>query len=94
MALADESEFDFVPLLAVGTAYQITPNMKYIIIFRRLRPKIFTRRANGKWQVVNDDLEEGKSCRRSGSGAPKPLLVDVCFYMEFGTKSEPWVNLV
>ena len=89
VALADESEFDFVPLLAVGTAYQITPNIEiYHNISQGYRPKIFTQAVpTGNGQVVNDDLEEGKSWQTDLGvrGSPKPYYWwdASAFYMEF-----------
>ncbi|MBI3997291.1 MAG: TonB-dependent receptor plug domain-containing protein [Candidatus Omnitrophica bacterium] len=61
--LGDEDEFDFVPLFGVGAAYDVTPAMRlYSNVSQSYRPKLFTQSVpTGATQVVNDDLEEGKS---------------------------------
>lgn len=61
--LADEEIFDFVPLLGIGTTYVLTPSMQlYSNWSQAYRPKIFTQAVpTGGNQVVNGDLEEGKS---------------------------------
>src|SRR3989338_2339725 len=61
--LADEDEFDFVPLFGLGMAYDATPSVTaYTNLSQAYRQKIFTQAVpTGSGQVVNGDLEEGKS---------------------------------
>lgn len=61
--LADEEEHDTVPLLGLGTAYELSSGAEiYSNITQGYRPKIFTQAVpTGSGQVVNSDLEEGKS---------------------------------
>ena len=61
--LAEADEFDFVPLFGVGVAYDVMPAVTaYTNFSQGYRPKIFTQAVpTGALQVVNGDLEEGKS---------------------------------
>ncbi|MBI4309805.1 MAG: TonB-dependent receptor, partial [Candidatus Omnitrophica bacterium] len=61
--LADDSSFDFVPLSGLGVAYELPAGMEaYGNISQSYRPRIYTQAVpTGSGQVVNDDLEEGKS---------------------------------
>ena len=61
--LADVDEFDAVPLFGVGTAYDVAPQTQlYSNFSQAYRPKIFTQAVpTGATNVINDDLEEGKS---------------------------------
>ncbi|MBI4354189.1 MAG: TonB-dependent receptor, partial [Candidatus Omnitrophica bacterium] len=59
----DAEEFDFVPLFGVGATYDVTPETRLYANFSQgYRPKIFTQAVpTGAANVVNNDLEEGKS---------------------------------
>lgn len=61
--LADADEFDFVPLFGVGATYDVVPQVRvYTNFSQAYRPKIFTQAVpTGSLNVINDDLEEGKS---------------------------------
>jgi Fe(3+) dicitrate transport protein len=61
--LADADAFDFVPLFGVGTRYDVTPEVAlYSNLSQSYRPKVFAQAVpTGASQVVNNDLEEGKS---------------------------------
>ncbi|HLD69705.1 MAG TPA: TonB-dependent receptor, partial [Candidatus Omnitrophota bacterium] len=61
--LADQSDFDFVPLAGLGLAYELPAQVElYSNISQGYRPKIYTQAVpTGSGQVVNSDLEEGKS---------------------------------
>jgi Fe(3+) dicitrate transport protein len=61
--LADEGAHDTVPLLGLGAAYELSATTEmYSNISQGYRPKIFTQAVpTGSGQVVNSDLEEGKS---------------------------------
>ncbi|MBI3020501.1 MAG: TonB-dependent receptor, partial [Candidatus Omnitrophica bacterium] len=61
--LADADEFDFVPLFGVGARYDVTPGIAlYSNLSRSYRPKVFTQAVpTGASNVINTDLEEGKS---------------------------------
>ncbi len=61
--LADESAFDAVPLFGLGVAYDLTPRVTlYSNLSQGYRPKAFTQAVpTGATQVVNGDLDEGKS---------------------------------
>ncbi|MBI4436265.1 MAG: TonB-dependent receptor plug domain-containing protein [Candidatus Omnitrophica bacterium] len=61
--LADVDEFDFVPLFGVGINLDVTPEIDlYTNLSQSYRPKIFTQAVpTGASQVLNSDLEEGKS---------------------------------
>ena len=61
--LGDADEFDFVPLFGVGAAYEGIPAVTfYSNLSQAYRPKVFTQAVpTGATQVVNGDLEEGKS---------------------------------
>lgn len=89
VSLADESTYDFVPLLGLGTAYELTPDIEiYHNISQGYRPKVFTEAVpTGNGQIANEDLEEGKSWQTELGlrGSPKPYYSwDVsAFYMEF-----------
>jgi Fe(3+) dicitrate transport protein len=87
--LDDDSSFDFVPLAGLGVAYELPASMEvYGNISQSYRPKIYTQAVpTGNGQVVNDDLEEGKSWQADIGLRGKP--VDYfnwdasVFYMEF-----------
>ncbi len=87
--LADESIHDFVPLFGVGTQYELTQNTElYHNISQSYRPKIFTQAVpTGSGQIINDDLEEGKSWQTDLGlrGQPTPYLSwdGSVFYMSF-----------
>ncbi|MBI3088557.1 MAG: TonB-dependent receptor [Candidatus Omnitrophica bacterium] len=61
--LTEADEFDFVPLFGLGAAYDATPGLTlYSNLSQAYRPKIFTQAVpTGANNVINDDLEEGKS---------------------------------
>ena len=61
--LGDVDEFDFVPLFGVGAAYEVLPEATlYSNFSQAYRPKTFAQAVpTGATQVVNGDLEEGKS---------------------------------
>ncbi|MBI4340966.1 MAG: TonB-dependent receptor [Candidatus Omnitrophica bacterium] len=61
--LADADEFDFVPLFGIGAEYTAAPWARlYTNLSQSYRPKVFTQAVpTGATQVVNNDLEEGKS---------------------------------
>lgn len=61
--LADESEFDFVPLFGLGVAFEIMKGIEaYTNISQSYRPKIFADAVPlGTNQVVSGDLKEGFS---------------------------------
>lgn len=61
--LGDADEFDFVPLFGVGAAYEVLPEATlYSNFSQAYRPKTFAQAVpTGATQVVNGDLEEGKS---------------------------------
>ncbi len=61
--LADDASFDFVPLAGLGVAYELPAGLEaYGNISQGYRPKIYTQAVpTGTGQVVNDDLEAGKS---------------------------------
>ncbi len=60
--LATVHEFDFVPLVGLGAAYDLSPSVRgYANLSQSYRPKIFTQAVpTGAGTIVNDDLEEGK----------------------------------
>jgi len=59
--LADESEFDFVPLFGLGLVYEVSKGIEaYANLSQSYRPKIFAQAVpTGTNQVVNQDLKEG-----------------------------------
>jgi Fe(3+) dicitrate transport protein len=61
--LGDVDEFDFVPLFGIGAAYDLTAGARLYSNFSQgYRPKLFVQAVpTGATQVVNGDLEEGKS---------------------------------
>jgi len=61
--LADKSDYDFVALFGLGLAYDVSSDLKiYSNVSQSYRPKIYTQAVpTGSGQVVNNDLEEGKS---------------------------------
>jgi Fe(3+) dicitrate transport protein len=61
--LSDVSEFDAVPLFGLGVAYDVPASTRvYGNVSQGYRPKQFTQAVpTGATQVVNSDLEEGKS---------------------------------
>ncbi|MDP3723746.1 MAG: TonB-dependent receptor plug domain-containing protein [Candidatus Omnitrophota bacterium] len=61
--LADADEFDVVPLFGIGAAYDVAPRAQfYSNLSQGYRPKIFTQAVpTGATNVINNDLEEGKS---------------------------------
>lgn len=87
--LADESDFSFVPLAGLGASYELPSNLEvYGNVSQSYRPKIYTQAVpTGSGQVVNEDLEEGKSWQADVGFRGTP--VDYCnwdasvFYMEF-----------
>lgn len=87
--LADESEFNFVPLFGLGAAYELPAGMElYGNVSQGYRPKIFTQAVpTGSGQVVNEDLEEGKSWQTDLGlrGTPVEYFTwdASLFYMEF-----------
>ncbi len=62
-ALTEADEFDVVPLFGVGAAYDLAAQTQlYSNVSQGYRPKIFTQAVpTGATNVINDDLEEGKS---------------------------------
>jgi len=61
--LAEADEFDVVPLFGIGVAYDATPQTQlYSNFSQAYRPKIFTQAVpTGATNIINNDLEEGKS---------------------------------
>ncbi len=61
--LADESQYDAVPLFGLGAAYEISDKVEtYANISQSYRPKVYTEAVpTGSGQVVNGDLQEGKA---------------------------------
>jgi len=61
--LAKADEFDFVPLFGIGAAYDVAPQTQlYSNLSQAYRPKIFTQAVpTGATNVINNDLEKGKS---------------------------------
>ncbi|MDO8675823.1 MAG: TonB-dependent receptor plug domain-containing protein [Candidatus Omnitrophota bacterium] len=59
--LADDRQYDFVPLFGLGMEYEITPKAQvYTNISQSYRPKTFAQAVpTGSGQTVNGDLEEG-----------------------------------
>lgn len=62
-SLAEADEFDFVPLFGLGAAYDAAAWLQlYTNLSQSYRPKIFTQAVpTGANNVINSDLEEGKS---------------------------------
>lgn len=87
--LANDDQFDFVPLLGLGTAYELSDRLEvYSNISQGYRPKIYTEAVpTGSGQTVNEDLNEGKSWQTDLGfrGNPTPYLFwdASVFYMEF-----------
>jgi len=87
--LADESDFDFVPLFGLGVAYEPTSVIDvYSNISQSYRPKIYTQAVpTGSGQVVNEDLKEGEAWQADFGMRSTPadyLFFDgSLFYMEF-----------
>ncbi|OGX08128.1 MAG: hypothetical protein A2Z88_02090 [Omnitrophica WOR_2 bacterium GWA2_47_8] len=87
--LVDESDFDFVPLFGLGTTYELTPSTEiYHNISQGYRPKTYVQAVPvGSGQVVNNDLEAGKSWQTDLGlrGQPTPYFFwdGSAFYMEF-----------
>jgi Fe(3+) dicitrate transport protein len=84
--LADADEFDFVPLFGAGATLELGPwAVLYTNLSQAYRPKIFTQavptRAN---EVVNGDLEEGKSWAVDAGVRSRPgaaLLWDASYFV-------------
>ncbi len=59
--LADESDFDFVPLMGLGIVYEVFKGIEaYVNISQSYRPKIFADAVPlGTNQVISGDLKEG-----------------------------------
>lgn len=87
--LADESDVSFVPLAGLGVAYELLSSTEmYGNISQSYRPKIYTQAVpTGSGQVVNSDLEEGKSWQAEVGlrGAPRDYFSwdASLFYLEF-----------
>jgi Fe(3+) dicitrate transport protein len=87
--LADESEYDFVPLLGIGAVYDLPHRIEaYSNFSQGYRPKLFTQFVpTGTNEVVNGDLEEGESWQVDvglrGKPAPYVFWDASWFYMEF-----------
>lgn len=87
--LADENEFDFVPLAGLGASFELSENTDiYGNVSQGYRPKIYTQAVpTSSGQTVNGDLEEGKSWQADIGikGSPMPYLFwdASLFYMEF-----------
>ncbi len=84
--LATADEFDFVPLFGVGAGYELTPSVTaYGNLSQSYRPKIFTQAVpTGGTQVINNDLEEGKSWTFDAGvrGRPSEALAwDVSYFL-------------
>ncbi len=60
--LGNADEYDFVPLLGLGAAYDVAPGAQmYANLSQSYRPKIFSQAIpTGATNIVNNDLEEGK----------------------------------
>ncbi|OGX40575.1 MAG: hypothetical protein A3G91_00405 [Omnitrophica WOR_2 bacterium RIFCSPLOWO2_12_FULL_50_9] len=87
--LADESDFSFVHLAGLGLAYELPANTEiYGNVSQSYRPKIYTQAVpTGSGQVVNADLEEGKSWQAEAGlrGTPRDYFSwdGSLFYMAF-----------
>jgi len=87
--LADESDFSFVPLAGMGASYELHSGLEvYSNVSQSYRPKIYTQAVpTGSGQVVNEDLEEGKSWQADMGlrGSPRDYFSwdASLFYMEF-----------
>jgi Fe(3+) dicitrate transport protein len=84
--LAEADEFDFVPLFGVGTAYELAPRTQlYSNFSQAYRPKIFTQAVpTGATNVINNDLEEGKSWTFDVGARGRPwdvLAWDVSYFL-------------
>ncbi|MBI2495465.1 MAG: TonB-dependent receptor plug domain-containing protein [Candidatus Omnitrophica bacterium] len=101
--LADADEFDFVPLFGVGARYDVTPGIAlYSNLSRSYRPKVFTQAVpTGASNVINTDLEEGKSWLFDVGARGRPwnaLSWDVSyflmkFYDQIGTSGNTIENV-
>ncbi|MBU3758700.1 MAG: TonB-dependent receptor [Candidatus Omnitrophica bacterium] len=78
VGLADEKQFDFVPLMGLGVSYEVMRRIEvYSNISQGYRPKIFSQSVpTGTNQVVNSNLEPGKSWQMDAGvrGRPLPFL--------------------
>ncbi len=98
--LADESLFDFVALVGVGAAYEISDKSDLYANFSQgYRPKIFTQAVpNGTNQIVNEDLKEGRSWQTDlglrGTYAAYFNWDVSWFYMEFDDQIGSVANTV
>lgn len=87
--LADALEYNFVPLAGLGLEYELQETVKfYSNVSQGYRPKIYTQAVpTGSGQVVNEDLEEGKSWQAELGirGVPQDYLSwdASVFYMQF-----------
>lgn len=87
--LAEESDFDFVPLAGLGVSYELPSSLEiYGNISQGYRPKIYTQAVpTGSGQIVNEDLEEGKSWQADIGIRGRPVDYffwdGSFFYMEF-----------
>lgn len=87
--LADQSEYDFVPLFGIGAGYDVTQNLNvYTNVSQAYRPKLFAESAPlGTNEVVNENLEEGKSWQAEagvrGKMVPSLSWDASVFHMEF-----------
>lgn len=73
--LADETQFDFVPLFGLGITYEVAKQIEvYTNISQAYRPKLFSQAVpTGTNQVVNSDLEEGKSWQMDVGVRGRPM---------------------
>lgn len=73
--LADDMQFDFVPLFGLGVTYEVVKQVEiYANFSQAYRPKLFSQAVpTGTNQVVNSDLEEGKSWQMDAGLRGRPL---------------------
>ena len=78
LGLADESEYNFVPLFGLGLEYEIAPKVAlYGNVSQSYRPTVFSQAVpTGGTQLVPGDLEESKAWQYEVGfrGAPTPWL--------------------
>jgi len=101
--LTEADEFDFVPLFGIGAAYDVAPQTQlYSNLSQAYRPKIFTQAVpTGATNVINNDLEEGKSWLFDVGARGRPWNVlswDVSyflmkFYDQIGTSGNTIENV-
>lgn len=84
--LADDRQFDFVPLFGLGVTYEVVKQVEiYTNISQAYRPKVFSQAVpTGTNQVVNSDLQEGKSWQMDVGvrGRPMPFWSwDISYFL-------------